>query len=431
MLYDLFFIIFSILYLPYFLISGKWRSFDRQRLGKFPADLLVKIADSNAVWLHAVSVGEVIASVPLYEELRKNFPREKIIVSTVTPTGNKIARERFKDAAAVIYLPLDLSWVTNKVVKLIRPKAVLIAETEIWPNFITSLNGSGARVIIFNGRVSKNSFRNYGIVRPLLKRILRRVDLYLMQSASDAEKMTSLGAPEEKVKVTGNLKYDAVLTARATGASQSADENALRKKLGLGSGEKLFIAGSTHPGEEEALLRCYKELTLEFPGLRLLIAPRHVDRAARIASLANEAGFDSRMVSETDGNTLARHEVLILDDMGTLARLYSAGDIVFIGGSLIKKGGQNPLEAAYYSKPILFGPHMHNFEEIANNLILAKAAVKVDDETGLINALRGLLKNDYERGIMGENARKVLEANAGAAKKDLALITIFIPFSQE
>jgi 3-deoxy-D-manno-octulosonic-acid transferase len=417
MLYDLFFIIFSVLYLPYFLASGKWRSFSLQRLGVFTSEDLSKIKDSGAVWLHAVSVGEVIASVPLYEELRRSLPGVKIIVSTVTATGNRIARERFKDAAAIIYLPLDLSGITDRVVKLIKPEAALIAETEIWPNLITSLKKNGAKVVIFNGRVSPGSFRNYGMVRLLLKDVLQKVDLYLMQSQADADKIVSLGAPKENVKVTGNLKYDAVLMK-----SPGDAPDILRKKLGLGDREKLFMAGSTNPGEEEKILRCYKEMAEEFPELRLLIAPRHTDRTGRVAGLIKSHGFIPRLVSSPEAKAPGKEEILILDVMGRLAQLYAAADIVFVGGSLINKGGQNPLEAAYHSKVVLFGPYMHNFEEIADKLISARGAVKVGDEAELIASLRVLLENDLERCQMGENARRVLESNAGAAKKDLDLI---------
>lgn len=358
-----------------------------------------------------------MASEPLYEELRRNLPGEKIIVSTVTPTGNRIAREKFKDAAAVIYLPLDLSGITDKVVKLIKPKAALIAETEIWPNFITSLKRSGAKVVIFNGRVSPNSFKNYGAAKPLLKYVLQKVDLFLMQSQADADKIISLGAPEDNVRVTGNLKYDAAMMG-----SSGEDPGALRKKLGLEGGEKLLIAGSTNPGEEEKILHCYKELAPEFPELRLLIAPRHVNRAEIISGDAQMHGFTAHLISRADFRPLGKNDILILDVMGKLAQIYAAADIVFIGGSLINKGGQNPLEAAYHSKAILFGPYMYNFNDIAGKLISARGAVKVENEEELTASLRALLKNDLERRQMGENARRILESNSGAAGKNFAFI---------
>jgi len=238
-----------------------------------------------------------------------------------------------------------------------------------------------------------------------------------MQSQADADKIVSLGAPKEKVKVTGNLKYDAVLAR-----DQGDGPDILRKRLGLADGEKLLIAGSTNPGEEEKILRCYKEMAEEFPELRLVIAPRHTDRVRRVAGLVKSYGFIPCLISNHEGKALGKEEVLILDVMGRLARLYAAADIVFIGGSLINKGGQNPLEAAYHSKVVLFGPYMHNFEEIADKLVAARGAVKVGDEAELTASLRVLLENDDERRKMGENARRVLESNAGAAKKDLDLI---------
>jgi 3-deoxy-D-manno-octulosonic-acid transferase len=238
-----------------------------------------------------------------------------------------------------------------------------------------------------------------------------------MQSQADADRMISLGAAKDKVKMTGNLKYDAALMKTPAGGTED-----LRKKLGLAAGDKLLIAGSTNPGEEEKVLRSYKELSMEFPGLRLLIAPRHVNRCAIITEIIKEAGLLPRLASIPDDKPLGRDRVALLDEMGVLAKYYEAADIVFIGGSLIDKGGQNPLEAAYYSKPILFGPYMHNFEGIASNLIAAKAAVKAADEAALTRSLRILLKDGQECRRMGENARRVLESNAGAAKKDLAFI---------
>ncbi len=420
MLYDIVFVIFAVLYLPYFVLKGKWRGFNRQRLGILPDAFLARVKDRKAIWLHAVSVGEVIASLPLYDEIRRNFPSEKIIVSTVTPTGSHIARERFKEAE-VIYLPIDLSFITDKVMGSIRPKAVLIAETEIWPNFINSAKKAGAGVIIFNGRVSKGSFKNYSAVRSVLKKVLGKIDLFLMQTSSDAEKIVYLGAPEDRVKVSGNLKYDAALFG-----GREDERDSFRRKLGLSGGHRLFMAGSTHPGEEEIILRCYKELSKESQDLRLLIAPRHAERSQAVAGCVKAAGLKPRFVSMSDHSLSGREDVFILDVMGVLARLYSAGDIIFMGGSLIKKGGQNPLEAAYYSKAVLFGPHMHNFEGIASALLSEKAAMRVGGEEDLVKTLRMLLHNPEGTRVMGERARSVLEANAGVAEKDLELIEPFL-----
>ena len=431
MLYDIFFIIFSLFYLPYFLVSGKWRGFSRQRFGDFDektASLLKDIGRTRPIWIHAVSVGEVMATVPLYEEIRKSYPDKKIIISTVTQTGNRIAAEKFKEASAIIYLPLDLSPITDKVAGLVNPGTLLIAETEIWPNFITSLKKIGAKIAIFNGRLSPGSFKNYGIVRPLVKGLLQKVDLFLMQSQADADKVISLGAPQETVKVTGNLKYDAELSR--AGAKDAAS---VRRDLCLSGAERLLIAGSTHPGEEEKILCCYeilrwlKQRKPESPEIRLLIAPRHTNRAGAVAGLVKAHGLKPRFVSKLGADGFKEDEVVILDVMGRLAELYAAADIVFIGGSLIRKGGQNPLEAAYHSKPVIFGPHMHNFKEIAENLLSGGAAQKVEGATDeLANAIVNILADESRQKSMGENARRVLESNAGAAARDLALIAPLI-----
>ncbi len=258
------------------------------------------------------------------------------------------------------------------------------------------------------------------MITPLLRGVLEKVDLFLMQSKADAEKIILLGAPSGRVKVTGNLKYDAALMK-----SQKADLSAeLRAEFGLGGEEKLLIAGSTHPGEEEIILRSYKELVTECPRLRLLIAPRHVNRAQAVANLSKKHGLNPYLISQLKGfnRPMRQDNVLILDIMGKLFEIYSAGEVIFIGGSLIKKGGQNPLEAAYYAKAIIFGPYTHNFEDITEEFLSANAALQVKDERQLSNSLRRLLKDDDERKAMGERAKAILNANAGIAKIDFEFV---------
>ncbi len=428
LLYDLFFIIFSVLYFPYFLIKGKWRDFSLQRLGIYSADVLSKLKDRNPIWIHAVSVGEVMATAPLYEEIKKDYPSESIVVSTVTLTGNRIATDRFGSGSIVIYLPLDLSLIVKRVVKLINPKAILIAETEIWPNLINSLKCYGAKVILFNGRISKSSFKGYRLITPILRRILDKFDILLMQTKRDAEKIISLGAPEDRVRITGNLKYDA---AFSKGQGHNLNPVEPRSRFNLSEEAQLLIAGSTHPGEEEIILRCYKALINEYPQLRLLIAPRHIERAKDLVKLAKGQGFNSFLISQlkdvgktclTVSQRIRQDEILILDVMGKLFEAYSRGDIIFVGGSLVKKGGQNPLEAAYHSKAIIFGPHTYNFEDITEALLSNRAAILVKDETELKNSIRGLLNNPAELKAIGERARRTVYSNIGVAKSDLRII---------
>lgn len=421
LLYDLFFIIFSVFYFPYFLIRGKWRNFSLQRLGVYPADAFSGLKNTNPIWIHAVSVGEVMATTPLLEEIKKNYPSEKIVVSTVTSTGFSIASDKFGSGSIVIYLPLDLSFIVNRVVRMVKPKAVLIAETEIWPNLINSLKCHGAKIILFNGRISRSSFKGYRLVTFILRQILEKIDLFLMQSKADAEKIILLGAPADRVKVTGNLKYDAVFLK---GVDYNLNPVELRKRFSLSEEEQLFIAGSTHPGEEAIILRCYKGLVNEYRDLRLLIAPRHIERAKEIVKLVKGYGFNPFLTSQLNdlGRPIRSDEILILDVMGMLFYVYSIGEVIFIGGSLVKKGGQNPLEAAYHSKAIIFGPHTYNFEGITEQFLSNRAAVLVKDEKELLNSIRRLLNNPDERKGIGERAKMTSCSNIGIAKKDLSVI---------
>ncbi len=362
-----------------------------------------------------------MAVSPLFSEIRKSYPSETIVVSTVTSTGNRIARDKFGNDSIIIYLPLDLSFLVKRVIGLIKPKAILIAETEIWPNFINYLKRYGAKIMLVNGRISKNSFKRYRLITPIMHRVLGKFDLLLMQSKADAEKIISLGAPQDKVKITGNLKYD---TAFLKGQGLKTNPIELKKRFNLGEEDELFIAGSTHNDEEEIILRCYKGLMNENPRLRLLIAPRHIERSDEIAKLANSQGVKPFLISQMKdlGRPISKDEILILDVMGILFDIYSIGEIIFVGGSLAKKGGQNPLEAAYHSKAIIFGPHVYNFQDIAEGLLTNKAAVLVRNEIELRNAVKMLLDNPDERKAMGERAKANIHYKVGAAKRNLEFI---------
>lgn len=425
LLYDISFLIFSVFYLPYFLISGKWRSFSLQRFGIYPKEILLRLKDTEPIWIHAVSVGEVMATVPLYEEIKKRYPSENIVVSTVTSTGYRIALDKFGSRSVVIYIPLDFSFIVKRVIKMINPKAILIAETEVWPNLINSLKFYGAKIVLFNGRISKGSFRRYMLIVPILRRVLDKFDIFLMQSNAEAEKIILLGAPKDKVRITGNLKYDA---AFLKGVEQKPNPAELRKRLRLGEGDELFIAGSTHNGEEEIILRCYKELVKEHPRLRLLIAPRHIERANDIVKLAKGQGFDAVLISRTKGlnKRIRQDEILILDVMGMLSGVYSIGEVIFIGGSLVRKGGHNPLEAAYHSKAIIFGPHTYNFKDITEELLSNQASIEVKDEMELKDSIVRLLDNQDERKAIGEKAKATSYSNIGVAKRDLKFIEAII-----
>ncbi len=263
------------------------------------------------------------------------------------------------------------------------------------------------------------------LIVPILRRVLDKFNLFLMQSNADAEKIISLGASKDRVRITGNLKYDA---AFLKGVEQKPNPAELRKRFGLGEEDKLFIAGSTHNGEEKIILRCYKELVKEHPQLRLLIAPRRIERANDIVKLAKGQGFDAVLISQTEDlrKQIRQDEILILDVMGMLSGVYSIGEVIFIGGSLVRKGGHNPLEAAYHSKAIIFGPHTHNFKDITEELLSNQASIEVKDEMELKNSIIRLLDNQDERKAIGEKAKATSYSNIGVVKRDLEFIEAVI-----
>ena len=423
-LYDLIFLIFTLAYLPIYLFKGKFHHGFLARLGALPKDLKL----DKPIWIHAVSVGEAKAVAGLINELRKTCKDKKFIISTVTPTGNKIARTMAGAGDFVTYLPLDFSFIVKRVINKIKPEAFIIAETEIWPNLISCLHKRGIPVITVNGRISDASFKGYSAIKFLIKPILSKVSLFCMQTESDANKLEKLGVAPDKIKITGNMKFDQLISAQGSG---------YRTKLGLSPEERLFIAGSTHSGEEEIVLGSYAELLRKFPKTRLLIAPRHPERALEVEKMVLKNGFSVKMVSWLTGqpvnglNQLTRPSahpptVLILDTIGELVNFYAAGDIVFIGGSLVKKGGQNILEPASAGKPVIFGPHMFNFRDIVKMFLENDAAIMINNQEELIYAVVNLLNDSAKVDKLVANARGVIAKNQGATLRNAVLVREFI-----
>ncbi len=415
-LYDIFYTLFVICYLPIFLIKGKCHQGFLMRLGIFPQSAINKIKGRKVIWLHTVSVGEAQAADNLVKNLKREYPDFSLVISTVTKTGNKIARKLIGRQDLVIYFPLDISFIVKKVISAVNPKLFIIAETEIWPNLIINLAKKGVPIALVNGRVSSNSFRGYKIIRPFLSRVLGKFTLFCMQTKEDAQRIAELGAARAKVKVTGNMKFDLQLSA--TGFQLS--------DLGLIEEEKLFIAGSTHRGEEEIVLQAYKELIKNYPNLRLLIAPRHIERVREIEGLISRFGFKLQKVSQLnlDERRAANGErrILVLDTIGQLKNIYALAEVVFIGGSLIRHGGQNPIEAAEFSKPILFGPYMFNFSDIARAFLSKGAAIVVKDARQLKDTSNRLLKECLLRKELGQRAKDLVEENRGASFRNMELI---------
>lgn len=429
-IYDLIFLAVAIIYLPVYLFRKKFHRAFLLRLGFLPGPLAL----DKPIWIHAVSVGEVMAVRGLADELRRAYPDKKLVISTVTTTGNKIAQGIAQEGDLVTYLPLDLSFIVGSVIDRIRPALFVIAETEIWPNLISCLYRKNIPIVTVNGRLSNASFRGYSSIKFLLRPILEKVSLFCVQTGCDAERLMRLGVSEDKIKITGNMKFDIEGCAdfpaklsdsrRDPASREKKDCPDYRLRLGLGSGDRLFVAGSTHAGEEEIVLEVYKELQRDFPGLKLLIAPRQPQTSKDIAKLVSRFGFRSVFVSglASECPTCIAEPVFILDTVGELISFYAIADIVFVGGSLIKKGGHNILEPASAAKPILFGPHMFNFRDIADLFLSNRAAIMVYDPIDLKTNIAELLNNPSQAIELGRRAQQLILENQGATKRNAEYI---------
>lgn len=413
-IYNILFALFALFYLPYLIIRGKWHSEFKTRFGCFHSSWIKELEGAKCIWIHAVSVGEVLVVVDLIERVKSTFPQHKIVCSTVTKTGNTIAREQLGSSCLVIYAPLDFTWVVRKFISVIKPKIYISTETEIWPNLYTALYKNKVPIIQINGRISDNAFKGYSRVRFLTKRVLSCVELFYMQSSLDADRIKKLGAQAEKVHVVGNLKFDAILDFI----------NVTKADLGFQASEDILIAGSTHPGEERILIDAYKKVAAKFSNLRLVIAPRHIERADEISQLVEDMGYKAVRFSQIDrGEGNAPGAVVIVDTIGQLRALYSLAKIVFIGKTLTVGGGQNMIEPAYFGKPTIVGPLTQNFKDIVNILKRSDALIEVRNGEQLSNEMLALL-NDPERARqIGEAAKRTVKEYQGATAQTVEAIT--------
>lgn len=429
-LYDIIFILFALFYLPIYILRRKFHPGFLMRLGIYPEKIKKQLREARPIWLHAVSVGEVLASRMLLDGLHSEYPGKQILISTVTPTGNKIAFSIAKERDFVIYLPLDVSFIVKYVLSFINPSVFIIAETEIWPNLISCLKKRNIPVIVVNARISDGSYRGYLLIKFLLKPILDKINLFCVQTKADSLRLLNLGAGKERIKITGNMKFDTTdYTDLNPCLSAGTDYTDWRLKLNLKDTDKLLVAGSTHPGEEEIILDVYRELLAEFPGLKLLIAPRHPQRSREIERLALNYGFGAIFISVPRPWPLVPGPaaVFILDTIGQLMNFYAIADIVFIGGSLIKRGGHNILEPAVYGKPIIFGPWMFNFRDIASLFLEHKASLLVHSEGELKEGMKNLLNNPAAAQELGLRAKELIVQNQGAAIRNLENIKNYLP----
>lgn len=391
----------------------------KQQLGRQPEEEIAKVAGKNCIWVHAASVGEIVAASPLIKEFRKEFPKSPILVSVFTNSGYEMAGRIIKDADALIYLPFDLPWLTPNLLRRVRPRVFMPVETELWPNFLQEARRMHIPVMMVNGRISEKSVKSYRYMHSLWDDMRDTITFFAMQSPIDAEYIKRLGAKEELVTVTGNTKYDQTYTN-----VDEAEKQAIIDSMGLTDNQGIFLAGSTHPGEEEPVLEAFLAVRQKFSKAKLLIAPRAILRADAIAGMCKSRGLTVVTRKELMESTekLTGHDVVILNTIGELGKVYSIGDVVYVGGSLIPHGGHNILEPAAHGKAIITGCNMQNFKETHALFSGRNAVITVNDGEGLKQAAVELFENAEKRHKMEEDTLQICAENQGAARKTAILL---------
>jgi 3-deoxy-D-manno-octulosonic-acid transferase len=398
------------------LAGSRWR----ERFGLLPESL--QQAERGAIWLHAVSVGETLAVVRLARDLQAVFPERKIFLSSVTPAGRAAGENRLPSVAGRFYLPMDWRGAVRAALERIQPSLLVIVETELWPNLLRASHESGARIILVNARLSTRSFQRYRLLRSLMRRVLEDVDVICAQTEADAERFRHLGAAPERTVLSGNLKFDSEPPRLA------AFSCLLEKAAAMTGRGPIMMAASTMPGEEPIVLTAWRRVQTHYPKALLVLAPRHPARFDEVAQILADSGYSftrrTRLASQEPeiSSQVAAPEVLLLDTIGELAGILELADVVFMGGSLVPTGGHNILEAAYWAKPVVFGPHMENFQDIARLFLEANACVQVQDAAGLTESVLKLFGDRVAAERLGERGKQVLEKQRGATARVLEQI---------
>jgi 3-deoxy-D-manno-octulosonic-acid transferase len=425
--YSVLTVAFFIVVSPYFLYQAiryrKYITNFAQRLGYLPVSF--NLDGDESIWVHAVSVGEVLTARALLPDLRERYPRLRIFLSTTTITGQQIARSNLHFVDEVFYFPFDLGFIVKRTLRLVKPRLFIMVETEIWPNLLRACHRTGVKTILVNGRISTRSFPRYRFARPFFRRVLAHVDRFCMQSEEAARRIIDIGAPRDRVTVTGSLKFDSLDVPGAVAADRGP--NRVLRYFRIAPDRPVVIAASTLKGEEEPVLEAFQRIRATMTNALLIMAPRKPERFDEAERIGRRAGWKVARRTELRVDSEPRCDIVILDTIGELAQLFQIATVVFVGGSLVDAGGHNILEPAVFGKPIVFGPYMQNFAEIAQTFLDNAAAVQLRSGRELEPVLVDLLSDPVRRASLGAAARALVEANRGARAKTLSSIAQVMP----
>lgn len=421
--YNFILLVAAVFLVPYYglkmIVTGKYRKSIGSKFGMISPEIVADMKGTPRIWVHAVSVGEVTAAAPIITALRDMLPDACIVLSTSTETGQDMARRMVSGVTSYIYYPLDIPWVVRNVINVVKPDIFIPVETELWPNFLRICRGKDIGIVMANGRISPRSYERYSRTRFFWRNVLMLIDAAGMISPVDADRIRVIGLEPSKITVMGNAKYD--------GLAARTDEMLHRdiaERLAMPEGSRVFVAGSTHEGEEKVVLDVYGKLLETYPDCLLIIVPRHIERRDDVLSLVKSAGFSNciTMKEINGGKQRTTERVVIIDVIGELFKIYSLATVVFCGGSLVPRGGQNILEAAAWGKVILYGPSMEDFSDEQRILETAGAGITVRNETELLHAITRLLEKPDELASKGEAGKAVVMANRGASRRYAELI---------
>jgi 3-deoxy-D-manno-octulosonic-acid transferase len=411
---------------PYFVYQAirykKYIGSLRQRLGFLP--LSFNFDGDASIWIHAVSVGEVLMARALAAALKARYPRLRLFLSTTTMTGQQVARRSLQSVDGVFYFPFDWTFIVRRTLAIVRPRLFIMMETEIWPNLLRECQRRGVKTAVVNGRMSQRSYPRYRMIRGFMSRVLDDIDGFCVQSEQSARRFIDLGANPGRVTVTGSLKFDS-LDLGPTLQTRARDR--VLRYFRFASARPLIVAGSTMKGEEGAVLDAFRRVRTSVPSAMLILAPRHPERMEEVHQACVQEGFRTLRRSELPIDAEPRGDIVLLDTIGELATLYQLATVAFVGWSLVPTGGHNILEPAVFGRPVVFGPHMDNFSEIADAFLANAAGVRVGSDRELGDVLVSLMTDPIRRARLGAAARALVEANRGAKDKTLTVLSRLLP----